>query len=872
MRHRPVLFAILLMLLTAPFAQAESQPEPAPDAPKPAPEKAPEKEKSDSKDKPPMSIAELAAKCDRTDGLFTLLRDKKTGELYLLVKKEQLGKEFIYFSYLENGIARFRLFRGNFRGSSIFKIERDFNRLRFVAQPTRWWFDPDNALSRAADANVTPAVIAAEKIAALDEDKGEYAIKADSLFLTEALEQIKPSSSGSSNSKSFSLGKLNAEKTRYVSVRSYPLNTDIIAELVYDDPSPSARPERDDGVTDSRYISIMIQHSLIQVPDNDYRPRRDDARVGYFMTQRDDMTSASATPYRDMIHRWHLKKKDPAAKLSEPVEPITWWIENTTPAELRDIVRDGVLAWNEAFEQAGFKNAIVVKVQPDDADWDAGDLRYNVLRWTSSPNPPFGGYGPSFVNPRTGQILGSDIMLEWVYVTNRVKYSKLFGPPDAGAIDDHRTGCMCAFGHELHASNLAGRFILAANGATPYEQERIVKQSVHKLALHELGHTLGLMHNMKASQLHAPKDLHNTELTQRVGLVSSVMDYPAVNLALPGEKQGDYYTIKPGPYDKWAIEYGYSEGLDDPAAEEKRLSAILSRSTQPELMFGNDADDMRYAGRGIDPRVMINDMSGDALTWAEGRLKLVRATLPKLAERFADEGESYQAMRNAYVTLTYQQSVAAGVISRYIGGVYVDRAVVGQPGATQPYKPVSREDQKRAMSLLAKHLFAPDAFHVSPKLLAMLQQQRRGFNHSGDNEDFRLHAHIASIQNRTLDHLLHKDTLARISDTTLYGNTYPIDAFLTDLTDCIIDDRITRPMPTTRQTLQAEYVRRLPQIAGGATGSSSYDHPAQAMAQFELRRIRDRMLAMDNNFRPDPLTRAHVMSVKLAVERALAAK
>ena len=140
------------------------------------------------------------------------------------------------------------------------------------------------------------------------------------------------------------------------------------------------------------------------------------------------MTSSDHTPYRDLIHRWNLKKKDPGAKISEPEKPIIFWIENTTPYEFRDAVSEGVLAWNKSFEAAGFKNAIQVKVQPDNAGWDAGDIRYNVLRWTSSPSPPFGGYGPSFVNPKTGQILGADIMLEYVYFTNRVKYDKLFSP------------------------------------------------------------------------------------------------------------------------------------------------------------------------------------------------------------------------------------------------------------------------------------------------------------------------------------------------------------------------------------------------------------------------------------------------------------
>ena len=156
------------------------------------------------------------------------------------------------------------------------------------------------------------------------------------------------------------------------------------------------------------------------------KPRIDDPRVGYFMEYITDQTSYSPTPYRDLITRWDLKEEvDPDAELSEPVEPIVWWIENTTPVETPGHDQ-GRLPWpgTSHSRRPGFKNAVQVQVQPDDADWDAGDIRYNVLRWTSSPQPPFGGYGPSFTNPRTGQIIGADIMLEFVFLTNRVRLER----------------------------------------------------------------------------------------------------------------------------------------------------------------------------------------------------------------------------------------------------------------------------------------------------------------------------------------------------------------------------------------------------------------------------------------------------------------
>ena len=860
-----IIFAAQFSL--APFVLPDDE-TPASDKSKPSGD---EKEKDALK-----TVDELAENCERIEGLFTLLRDRDTGEVFLLVKKGQLGKEYIHFSYTENGIARFRLFRGRFQDERIFTIERDFRRLRVISQPTRYVFDPNNALSRAAEANVSPAVLAAEKLVAVDEQKGEYAISADNLFLSELFQQIKPSSDSDNKNKSFALGKLDKDKTRFADLRSFPQNTDFDVEYVYQELAPSQRAERDEGVTDSRYVTVRLQHSLIELPRNDYRPRRDDARVGYFMSQFDDMTSASATPYRDYIHRWHLKKKNPDAKLSDPVEPIVWWIENTTPRELRETVRDGVLAWNEAFQQAGFKNALVVRTQPDDADWDASDLRYNVLRWTSSPDPPFGGYGPSFVSPRTGQILGADIMLEWVFVTNRVRYREIFGDADLspfGPNSECLRGCSCTLSAGLHHGTLFGRHALAVQGASRVEVDRLLKESLRHLILHEVGHTLGLSHNFRASHLHPPGSIHDKKLTSKVGLSGSVMDYPAINLAAPGEKQGQYYETRPGPYDKWAIEYGYSSALENPAAEENRLRNIRARSTQPELAFANDADDMRSVGKGIDPRAMIFDLTGDPITWAEGRARLARKVMEKLLENYNDKDKSYHPLRDQYFLLTRQQDWTARIASRFIGGVYNNRSTVGQPGATQPLQPVKLADQRRAMQHLAKYLFAPDAFVLSPELLAHLQKQRRGFNHYDENEDIKIHSYILGIQRGVLDHLLHANVLQRITDSQTYGNEYSLAEMIADLTGAIFDAEQGGNVNSIRQNLQIEYVRRLAKISPqpGVLNDKnpSHHYVTQSIALQQLRQIRS-SLELESGKALDAETRAHRGHLKLLIDRAVA--
>ncbi len=371
------------------------------------------------------SIAELTKSSTKFEGLFTIYQDTVTGALQMVVKQDQIGKEFIYWSVTDEGALPAGSFRGAFGPNTVFAVRKNFNKIEFITQNTRFYFNPASPLSRAADANISPGMLASIEIAATDTATGEFLIKADELFLTETLRQVKPSPRpGTPPGTTFTLGALNKDKTHVVSVKSYPLNTDVVVEYVYVNPAPtnSGGPE----ITDARNVSLTIQHTFIEMPDNDYQVRYDDPRVGYFTDQVTDLTSTSVTPWKDQVHRWNLVKKNPDAAMSDPVEPITWWIENTTPTELRPAIREGALRWNKAFETAGFTNAIVVKEQPDTATWEAGDLRYNVLRWTASPNPPFGGYGPSFVNPRTGQILGADIMLEFIFVTNRIHQSELF--------------------------------------------------------------------------------------------------------------------------------------------------------------------------------------------------------------------------------------------------------------------------------------------------------------------------------------------------------------------------------------------------------------------------------------------------------------
>lgn len=833
-------------------------------------------------DKP--SIGDKVKSSEKIEGLFTLYRDTATASLQLYLTKEQLDRDFIYQSFSMGGPTSLFLNENMIRDTWLFSIRKNHDRIEFLRKNTSFYYNPANPVSKAANADVAETIFHAEKIAA--SDSAGYLIPIDGLFISNKLDAVKPViPPGIPPTAVFNLGSLNTSKSSYDTVRSFPKNTDVVVRLTYDNPVPMNGGGKD--ITDARYVTVRMQHSFLEVPENNYRPRRDDPRVGYFGAQVDDLTSVSPTPYRDFISRWHLEKKNPNAKLSEPVEPIVFWIENTTPYEYRPIIKEAGEKWNEAFEAAGFKNAIVMKEMPDDAGWDPADIAYNVIRWKSSSSPSYGAIGPSFFNPLTGQILGADITVEWKSGAGTPVMDDLFngshsalaslpwGNPEQAMNPQpeyiHHSQlnrmAMCNLANELSMQFQAGIAVVETLDAESGEAgqaetvREMHKQFLYYLIMHEMGHTLGLNHNMRASQMLSPEELHDTKLTRKIGLQGSVMDYPAINVSRDRTRQGDYYTTKAGPYDIWAIEYGYTPF--SPAEEAKGLDRILSRSTDPQLAFGNDADDMRSPGKGIDPRVNVNDHSSDMMAYGEERFLLVNDMMPKLKERFSRPNQSYQELLQRYGQLNSQRSGMAAAISRYIGGVYVDRSFVGQGKDSQPYTPVPLETQKKAMELLGKYVYAPEAFQTDHELFPYLQRQRRGFDFMSGTEDYKPQNTFRALQVGTLSHILHPATLTRISNSSFYGNTYSVTEVMADLTENIFAADLGGSVNLIRQNLQTDYVKALVGILEATTG---YDYASKAAA---LATLTDLKAKLGGAAGADAQTAAHRQSLKFMIEKAL---
>lgn len=827
-----------------------------------------EKKKDDTK-----TIADATKSCKKIDGLFPIYQDTAKGNIFMEVRSDQLDKEFLHFFHVENGSANAGWVKGSYGWESIFKIKKYYDRIEFLEQNLNYYFDPESALANASSANITEPLFHMEKVVAMSASKDTFLISADALFLSESLAQLSYSSPPGKGPKNpYKKGGMSKNKSKVQAVKNYPKNTDVIVDLVYENKSPTNFGLS--TITDARFNTIQVQHNLIELPDNDYQPRYEDPRVGHFVTEVTDQTSTDPTPYRDMIHRWHLVKQNPGAAMSEPVEPITFWMENTTPVEIRPIIKDAVERWNLAFESAGFKNAVVVKQQPDDAEWDAGDLRYNVLRWTAAP---FTGsaWGPSFVNPRTGQILGADIMLDYTFIrgvpTETAAYDLDTRTLEEMIEEDVAETMLHPNQHSRHICQAnegaihkisMGKTIAKLQDFEAREVKRMERETLIELLLHEVGHTLGLAHNYISSHLWDAEQVHDRKLTEAKGMTSSVMDYNPMNLASDKNKQGNFQSVVPGPYDHWAINYAYSEAASDEQSEKARLEKILSRSTEDQLRFANDADAMFSSSAGIDPRINAWDLSSDAMKYATDRIALCQTAMSNLMERMVDEGDSYQQFRSGYYRLLWDQASQLRSTVRYIGGVEIDRNMHGQNTERPPFTPVSHQQQKRAVDIINRYGFSPAAFSATKDVYTHLQRQRRGWNHWGGTEDPKILQQIGSYQRMLLSHIMHPNTLTRLNNSRQYGNAYSVVAMLGDVTSGIFSADLKGTVNPARQNLQQTYVDGL--ISGLSKGS--YDQITKSAIFHQLEAIHS---MIKKNKGKQLETKAHRSFLRHKIDQAL---
>ena len=777
-------------------------------------------------------------------GLIDVYRNDDDGKVYFLIKKDQLEKEFIYFAHILDGIVEAGTWRGNYLDNGIVKFVKYFDQIRIDRINTAYVFDETNPLSKSKNANISNSLIDSLKIEKTSESEDKFLIDVTSLLLSENLSKITVTSYKDDPKDNFKIGSISKNKSSINAVLNYPENTDFEINFVFSNSSNKPIENQD-----SRNNSISLRFSFINYPENNFETRIEDQRIGFFSERKTNLTSTDITPYEDLINKWHLEKKDKDKEKSAPIKPILFWIENTTPYELRPIIKNAVLAWNIAFEEAGFIDAIEVKIQPDDADWSAGDIRYNVLRWTSSPNPPFGGYGPSFTNPRTGEILGADIMLEWIYLTNRVRYSEIFENQEIHNKD------FCLNSLIKQENRMFGKLAAEALDLKENDISRLYEEDLYQLILHEVGHTLGLNHNFAASTLHNNSDIHNPEITYKEGLSSSVMDYHALNIAPLGIKQGQYADIKPGNYDILAIRYGYT-----PELSKKDLNKMLDKYSSDEYLFGNDGDDMRSPGKGIDPRINTGDMTNNPVGYAKDRILLSQNLIPNLYDTLKVKSDSWESIYQGYRILLRQIHTSAEIISRQVGGVYINRGFMSDQ-EKNPYEVVPYDIQKESINILTEYYFDSAKFFLPSNVVSKMQRERRSFDFFGKTEDPKIHKMILNGQKKVLKHFTNSRVLKRLTDTSLYGNKYLPNELFRDLTSSIFNESKSRKLNGIDQNLQNYYLKRLIMIFK----SGSFDSPSISASLASMEKIKAYTFSSSH----DEATANHKKLIRWKIENLL---
>jgi hypothetical protein len=412
--------------------------------------------------------------------------------------------------------------------------------------------------------------------------------------------------------------------------------------------------------------------------------------------------------------------------------------------------------------------------------------------------------------------------------------------------------------------------------------EELIGQAIKEVTMHEVGHTLGLRHNFKASTYLKNEDLHNTDITRKKGLVGSVMDYAPVNIAPKGVKQGDYFTTTIGPYDYWAIEYAYKPLSGGTEGEWDELQKIASKSAAPGHDYGTDED--LYGSP--DPLIHVWDLGADPMKFGMERIALAEELLKSLADKGSDKGESYVKTRQAYAVMMQQYGNGAHLVAAFIGGESIHRDHKGDPNGRDSYEPVKGDKQREALKFLQEHVLNDRSFQFSPQLLRRLGPDRWthwGNYRAGANLDTPIHEQILAIQRVVLDQALDAEVLRRIENLALKADKdekpLTVAEVFRSLTDGIWSDPPTdakdpkKPTVTTtavRRNLQREYVKDLSHLVLGDGKRAPAD--ARSLARMHLRDIGKRIdKLLGDKVALDDVTRAHLEECQERIAKVLSA-
>lgn len=809
MNFRWIKQALVLLLLLGSVANSHAQEkEKEKDDKKETKDAKPEAKKDEEKKDAIKAYDKVITKeAKSTPGVFWVHRMED--KIFYEIPTNQLGREFLWVTQIERTQAGFGYGGGTQLGSRVVRWElreKDVL-LRGVNYTIR--AEGSDSIRYAVESTSLEPVIKKFAVSTWGTNKAPV-IEVTDLFVTDHPEfsaKKRINANGADKARSF-----------VEQVKSFPENIETKALVTYTLATDGAVSGRRDPSQSS--VSVLLHHSMVRLPEIPMRPRLDDARVGFFDVSFEDYGSpdhnVKQTRY---ITRWRLEKKDPEAAVSEPKKPIVFYIGRGVPDKWRPYIKKAVEAWQPAFEAAGFKNAILAKDAPseqEDPDWDAEDARYSTIMWL--PSTVENAQGPHVHDPRTGEILEADILMYHnVLKLARDWYFVQVSPMDPRAqklpLPDDLEGELLAY-----------------------------------VVSHEVGHTLGLPHNMKASSSYTVEQLRDPEFTKVNGNEASIMDYGRFNYV---SQPGDGARLIPiiGPYDFFSIEWGYKEfrGATNSASEKPFLDAIVARQVaDPRLRFGD-------ANPEEDPSAQTEDLGSDPVRATELGLRNINRVAGFLVTATSKANEDYEVLRNMYDSLMRQRDRELGHVTGIIGGSIFNNIWYGQ--SERLYEPVTAEKQREAVAFLLQHAFQTPTNLVDPAILARLES-------SGAPD------RILASQRRILNSLVNDQRLKRMTELSSRGaaTAYQPADMLNDLRGGIWSElaSATVEIDIYRRNLQRAHVELLTNQVNRNDAAS--DLPT--LARGELRSVQSAIRNAEAKAR-DRVTYLHLQDVATRIDRVL---
>ena len=725
----------------------------------------------------PRPFKEVIKGAKETPGFFTVY--EKDEKVWIAIKPDQFDKPFFFTYNIPQSIGERGLYGSQMGGSELVVFKKIGNQIQLLAKNVEFFAKPGSPQAQFVSEAFSDSLMASAAAASAPEpDSKAMLVELNAMLLADIpgystrLETAfrMPFSLDVRNS-SFSRVN-NSDELTGVQVKAHFAVPKLSAPPLIPSPVPQPSPPR--TTPDPRSLFVSFYYSFSKLPETEMATRIADDRLGHFVTSRSDY-SEDLSP-KDKIHyvnRWRLEKKDPSAALSEPKEPITYWLDKNIPQKYRKAVTEGVLEWNKAYEKIGFKNAVVAKQQTDKDNFDTMDARHASIRWFVGADVGFA-IGPSHKDPRTGEILDADIGMSDVFargarrqVAEDLGRSTAFNAYTMGnPLTAHKDYPACNYADEGAQEMHFAMDLLEARGMdmdSP-DAEAVAQAYVKDVIMHEVGHTLGLRHNFRASTIYSMKQIQDAEFTKQNGVTGSVMDYTPFNLATNGEKQAEYVMSTLGPYDYWAIEYAYKP--INTADEKDELARIASRSTEPLLAFATDEEAISQFG-GMDPEVNQFDLGGDPLEYYKKRMKLSRELWDRLQSLKLKDGESYDRLTRSFNAGFTQLARVAPLAAKYVGGV---KMVRDHAGTNRPvFEPTPAPRQREALNLITEGLFKVNSFKFKPEFVSRIGVdflgRRLDFSGPSATTDPNISTRVLNVQKAVLDVVMNDNVAQRLLES-----------------------------------------------------------------------------------------------------------